>query len=261
MGYGSGKVGIGTLAPAETLDVNGTLRVSGSYSGGPRTVIENTGNASLTLAAHTGNGVPVTFGLLEDSTTSDNLGDYGMLALKRRNMTADGAGSNLFFEGATFARGDFEYAGIGMRVEQGLSASAPAAGSLRFYTASNGNERENTLTLMPEGDLEQPGPAAGLVKAACLVDADMSPEITRSFNNLPGGGPITIERLGPGFFEIDFGADVSNRFFSVALVALGSVGHVLVSPSGSTPSKIRFFCADVDGEIQVDGLDFFLTVF
>jgi hypothetical protein len=75
----------------------------------------------------------------------------------------------------------------------------------------------------------------GLVKAAALVNGSAS--IIRSFNNLPGGsGPTVTQPLGPGTYEVNFGANVAQRFFSATLLTSNSTdpggandGQALVS--------------------------------
>jgi hypothetical protein len=96
------------------------------------------------------------------------------------------------------------------------------AGEWRLYTMSG-----NVFTVSQAGDVHgsgsfsQPLSADGLVKAAAEVECwELAgfAQVTRSFKNLPGPA-VTVEP-GPaqGQCFVDFGFDLSNRFFNVTAV-------------------------------------------
>ena len=64
------------------------------------------------------------------------------------------------------------------------------------------------------GDIAQTLEGSGLVKAAAFVSCLSTPTIHRSFNKVPGAGPISITRSGTGACEIEFGFDLTDRFWS-----------------------------------------------
>jgi hypothetical protein len=158
----AGRVGVNTLAPTKTLDVAGDFGVRGNLDFD--VMFENTGSSQTVLASHTGPGGPVTFELLEDGGLN-NLSSYGMFTLTRRNADVDGAGNTLYFEMPRFSGSDLEMAGVGARVDSGLSANVPVDASLHFYTTDNSLTRQDHLTLTDEGNLEQDVANAGLAKA------------------------------------------------------------------------------------------------
>ena len=84
------------------------------------------------------------------------------------------------------------------------------------------------------GDVAQTADGDGLVKAAVYVFCDIdtpTAEIRRSFNNVPGAGPITISNVGGGC-GIDFGFDLTNRYWSATLTNTGGATiNCLRSPS------------------------------
>jgi len=97
------------------------------------------------------------------------------------------------------------------------------------------------------GDVGQTTSANGLVKAAVVVNAG-APSIVRSFNNLPGGIAPTVSRpatFGPGTYEVNFGVDVSQRFFQATLISSNASipggaadGQILVSPRDGNSNAV-----------------------
>jgi len=104
-----------------------------------------------------------------------------------------------------------------------------SGGVLRIETWGGG------LGTLMAGDAGQTLSANGMVKAAVLANGNAT--IIRSFNNLPGGsGPTVSQPLGPGTYEVNFGVNVAQRFFSATLLSSNSTdpggasdGQVLVS--------------------------------
>jgi hypothetical protein len=89
------------------------------------------------------------------------------------------------------------------------------------------------MTVSPAGNLSQPNSNSGLVKAAALIDG-VTPSVLRSFNNLVGGtGPTVSQPLGPGTYELNFGVDLSQRFFSATLLSTNTT-----DPDGATDGQI-----------------------
>jgi hypothetical protein len=85
----------------------------------------------------------------------------------------------------------------------------------------------------------------GIVKAAVHIRGfGATPGVTRSFNNLPGGGAITMTRTAPGTYIVNFGVNVSNRFFSATLggesgaTGIGNAGGINLAPRLLDPNSI-----------------------
>lgn len=78
--------------------------------------------------------------------------------------------------------------------------------------------------LRVNGEVSQPIASNGMVKASVHVDGTLTtPTVSRFFNNLPGASGVTVTRLGTGSYQVDFGADVSNRFY------VGTIGTAVPS--------------------------------
>jgi hypothetical protein len=169
-----------------------------------------------------------------------------MCVLTRRNADVDGAGSTLYFEMPNFSGFDVETGGVGTRIDAGLSAGVPVDASLHFYTTDGGLTRQDHLSLTAEGDLEQDVSNAGLAKAGChvfgITAGGGTPRVTRSFNHLRNGRPITVSYLGTGIYVVDFGVDVRSRFYQLSLgnEAGGTPirGGVSVTPRVGVPSAL-----------------------
>jgi len=72
--------------------------------------------------------------------------------------------------------------------------------------------------------VQQPTNRTGLVKAAVSVNGIGTATITRSINVLPGGTTPVLTDLGTGAYAIDFGVDVSQRYY-VAVLGTGLSGN------------------------------------
>jgi hypothetical protein len=97
---------------------------------------------------------------------------------------------------------------------------------------------DGTLLFMvtSDGDLYQPAEADGLVKAAAYVWCGESAHVIRAFNTV--GPSVTISQpfAFPGVCVVDFGFDVSERFYSA-----GSHPH-------SGPGGARLANCEPDGD-------------
>jgi len=77
-----------------------------------------------------------------------------------------------------------------------------------------------------QGDIAQEIASDGLVKAAVVVsDNDFNPPtVDHSFNHLPGGAAITVTSSSPGLYAVDFGVDVTSRFLQATPGGAGDPG-------------------------------------
>ena len=134
-----------------------------------------------------------------------------------------------------------------------------AGGNVGIGTTSPGQK------LTVAGDVGQSVSANGMVKAAVLVNGSGS--IIRSFNNLPGGsGPTVTQPLGPGTYEVNFGANVAQRFFSATLLSSNSTdpggasdGQALVSTRDGNANAV--FVRTNDSTGTSTNRSFYLMVF
>ncbi len=149
---GDGDVGIGTPTPVAKLEVSGDFRSVGNYAVG-QAALESTGTGTMLLASHSGSGMDAVADVRQSSSTTDNGSDAAVLALSRTNATADGAGGALYFRLPDNGGLQREYAGIGARVEQGLTSGVPYAGALELYTSSAGSSRQRRMTIAGDGDV------------------------------------------------------------------------------------------------------------
>lgn len=147
----------------------------------------------------------------------------------------------------------------------------------------NANSPTNSLAIAPSGvGIGTPSPAQmlsvagdvgqsvvaanGLVKAAALVNGS-TPAIIRGFNNLPGGsGPSVSQPLGPGTYEVNFGVNVAQRFFSATLLSSNSTdpggaieGEVLVSTTDGNANAV--FVRTNDSTGTHTNRSFYLMIF
>lgn len=110
------------------------------------------------------------------------------------------------------------------------------------------------------GDASQPNSSNGLVKAAAAVVGGTIPTISRQFNKLSGSA-ITITRIGTGQYQIDFGADISGRFYSATL--WGSTPAAVVGQLGlvqNNPTALTAIVTDSAGT-PTDALSFNILVY
>jgi len=145
--------------------------------------------------------------------------------------------------------------------QSGTLALNPYGGNVGIGTTSPAQ------MLSVAGDVGQSVVAAsGLVKAAALVNGN-TPAIIRGFNNLPGGsGPTVSQPLGPGTYEVNFGANVAQRFFSATTLSSNSTdpggasdGQVLVSARDGNANAV--FVRTNDSTGTSTNRSFYLMVF
>ena len=150
-------------------------------------------------------------------------------------------------------------------------------GDIRFSTsvdpamtiARSGNVGVGTTSpsqkLTVAGDVGQTVSANGMVKAAVLVNGNLS--VIRSFNNLPGGGGPTVSQpLGPGTYEVNFGTNVAQRFFTATLLSGNSTdpggaadGQILVSTRDGNSNAVFVRTNDTTGTST--NRSFYLMIF
>ncbi|MEM4235175.1 MAG: hypothetical protein QXU75_08510 [Candidatus Methanomethylicaceae archaeon] len=80
----------------------------------------------------------------------------------------------------------------------------------------------------------------GFVKAAAYVlDGG---EVARYFNNLAPGTPITANNSSEGTFTVDFGTNITNRYFQVTPVDFSNAYHTVIADDPtSTSITIKFY--------------------
>jgi hypothetical protein len=159
---------------------------------------------------------------------------------------------------------DVEAAGVGARVDAGLTAAVPYDASLHFYTTDNNASRQDHLTLTAEGNLEQDVANAGLAKAGCHITGGVAPTVSRSYNHLRGGGgTVSVTRLATGTYIVSFGTDISARFYQGTLgnsaTGTPSFGGISTTPAAADPNGIFVQCYNLAGSL-IDN-SFFIQVY
>lgn len=103
--------------------------------------------------------------------------------------------------------------------ELSVSGDVDISGTTGVGTTDlSGTSPAGTGLLRVAGDVTQNLANGGLVKAACHIDGTGGgASVSRSFNHLPGGSSISVTRLAIGQYIVDFGADVTGRFYTATL--------------------------------------------
>lgn len=111
---------------------------------------------------------------------------------------------------------------------------------LNIYNEGTGN----VVSIQPNGDLRlagdlsQPRDKDGTTKASALIQCGATPSVARSFNQV--GGTITVEGGTAGRCTVDFGFNVSDRFWQVS-------SYKIAGTTGLDPQIINCeFSAGVD---------------
>ncbi len=246
----SGNLGVGTASPNGKLSVVGNVDITGSLGiGGPDPqspladlhVVGNAFSGAMIIAPDAASGGSASLELAEDRD-----------AVESFRLLYDGAADQLQVQsdaGTPTSRlavaRDTGIVGVG--TTDLTSTSAAGAGLLRVT-----------------GDVTQSLASAGAVKASCHVDGTGVVSVTRSFNQLPGGSAITVARPVPGQYVVDFGVDVSSRFY-IAVVGGGVAGvnptngGIKVTPRSLNVNALSIVTFDAAG-VPADN-DFYLVVF
>jgi trimeric autotransporter adhesin len=143
-------------------------------------------------------------------------------------ISGGGPEARPFYGYATDDEGAFSYAWTELN---------GAAGEWQLYI--QGAER---LTVNAAGDISQPVSGGGLVKAAAYVECWHEPAfltVYSSFNTVTGA-PVTAA-TGPAQGEcyVNFGFDLSNRFFNATAVQAGAARGVTCDVDGGNNNRLR----------------------
>lgn len=105
------------------------------------------------------------------------------------------------------------------------------------------------------------GSKPGFIWAAAHVTGS-TPTVDRYFNNIPGGSAVTVSSISTGTWNVNFGADVSTRFYSIsignAVNGTPTDGFCEATP-GSGIGNVFVSCEDFAGN-RISN-NFFLSVY
>jgi len=138
----------------------------------------------------------------------------------------------------------------------------PATTNWNFFQFNGGNKL--TITPGTTGAIQQPLSNTGLVKAGVAVVGSATPTITRQFNNLPAGATVTVSSLGTGTYEVDFGDDISARFYSATnasgFISGAAAGQVAISPRAGNANALFITTRDSAG-VLVNTVNFMVMIY
>ncbi len=141
------------------------------------------------------------------------------------------------------------------------SAGSTGVDSLDFFQSGGGSRMQINATT---GNITQPLANSGLVKAAAHINGNGTVAVSRQFNNLPAGAAITVVRLGVGQYEVNFGDDVSTRFYQAMLGGAATSspinpGEIFIEPRSGIVNAL--FVATYNSAGTATDRDFFLTIY
>jgi hypothetical protein len=108
------------------------------------------------------------------------------------------------------------------------------------------------------------GSQNGLIWAgAHITGIGVTPTVTRFFSKLPGAPTPTVIRLSTGVFEVNFGSNISTRFYQLVpgnpATGTPSIGFCDVTPRFSDVNALFIRCFDAAG-VAIDN-NFFVQVY
>lgn len=103
----------------------------------------------------------------------------------------------------------------------------------------------------------------GVILAGAHIVVGPVPTVTRSFTNLPGAPAITVQFQGVGNYVVDFGADVSGRYYSATIgqTTAGSAPNLIIEATnaGGNPNGV-FIDTEDNAGAQADA-NFYIFVY
>jgi hypothetical protein len=249
----SGSVGIGTSTPSSRLEVVGSdaLKLSGTgvfmsfndTNTGKTSYIQNI-NGDLIFVPHS---FSPTSSAMVIKNVSGNVG-IGNPPTPTARLTVSGAGA---FNATGAARFDLYNTTRG----DGYLQHALDDGSWQLATINSAATR---LLVDPAGNVTQPRDKSGLVKA--MVYVNQTGTILRCYNSQVSGAMpcATVDHFTNGGYTVDFGFQISDRFYSVTAQYQGCIGcnmnsganfdaftstslHIFTFGSGSSDTEDRAF--------------------
>jgi hypothetical protein len=224
----AGKLGVGTNAPVSKLDVLGqdAVRLIGFQ---PFLTLydSNAANAASRIQTASGDLNLFTESYLDGANTSSfvklaNTGYVGLgSATPNTKLTliggslwnSNGWRASMNLQNATALGWEGNAAGNHFGIGQ-------TDGGLYFFSTKSGfgntaSPANYNMVITDAGDVTQPRDKGGLVKAMAYVNPFNQPAqyVVRGYNSQ--GRPITMTRSAAGFYSVDFGFDVRDRFISV----------------------------------------------
>jgi hypothetical protein len=174
-------------------------------------------------------------GVLGTSQSVNGIGVYG------EATATSGATRGVYGRSdSTGGSGVYGYVGDAIGENYGVQGrtESPAGYGGFFNNAAGGVD----IMAGGSGDVAQTADGNGLVKAAAIVSCTgLGASILRSFNNVPGAGPVSITLIlltGDPFCEVDFGFDLTDRFWS----ATQDAAFYTVACAQSTTSNTALGC-------------------
>jgi hypothetical protein len=103
----------------------------------------------------------------------------------------------------------------------------------------------------------------GLIWGGAHVNGAPPAAVTRSFSRFPGTPAVTVIRLALGQWEVNFGGNVSTRFYALvpgnAVSGVPPAAFCDTTPRAGVPNAVFVFCHDAGG-VGID-TNFYLQVY
>ena len=250
LGGSGGSIQFGTPATETGMTIIGANRADVRFDG-----------STLKLVAGSGTGIPS----CANGIAINTAGNVGIGVTSPANKLS--VSGNADFSGNV---------GIGttapvakLHAETGLANTAAVYG---YATGSGGvgvyGQSAAGAAVHAEGNATQARDKGGFVKAMAYIDPFLSPSqyVVRCYNSQRTGNAtstapcgITVTRLGPGSYRVDFGFDVRDRFISVTTAEIPATAGAF--PVGNTaPNAVQVLLYDPQFQVETDSR-FFVFVF
>jgi len=126
-------------------------------------------------------------------------------------LRVDGAGNEQAYIGGDGAGADVQLGSLNVAISTVALWNASAGTRMDLYLRS----------IIAGGNVTQPVANSGLVKAGAEVSS--AGALLKGFNNLPGGTGPTVTKLATGQYEVNFGVNISARYYSATLYDTGMI--------------------------------------
>ncbi len=188
-------------------------------------------------------GTPYAFTLVGGAVISVNTNQAGPIADAAPQRGALTVGNSF----TSAAAGSPGATGLVVSIADKTSSEVIRACAGGLSAASGCTDTYVVFRVHGNGDVSQSATGNGLVKAGVYANCSMGASVSRSFNNVTGGAVTIASGAASGKCTLDFGFDISSRYWVASAVIQDEARIVTCILNAASNNKLDCFRFDAAG--------------